>query len=83
MRLAVVLVARDTIVSKAPRRLPLQVVLLAPPLLRAVVSLAIAYRAPPAKWMLTQMHQRLALLVQPVRIAAPVQQVVRIVLPVK
>ena len=83
MRIAVVLVARDTIVWLAPRRLPLQVVLLAPTLLRAVVSLAIAFRAPPAKWMLTQMHQRLALLVQPVRIAAPVQQVVRIVLPVK
>ena len=83
MRIAVVLVARDTIVWLAPRRLPLQVVLLAPTLLRAVVSLVIAFRAPPAKWMLTQMHQRLALLVQPVRIAAPVQQVVRIVLPVK
>ena len=83
MRIAVVLVARDTIVWLAPRRLPLQVVLLAPPLPRAVVSLVIAFRAPLAKWMLIQMHQRLALLVQPVRIAAPVQQVVHIVLPVK
>ena len=83
MRLAVVIVARDTIVSKAPRRLPLQVVLLAPTLLWAVASLVIAFRVQPAKWMLILMQQRIALLVQPVRIAAPAQQVVRIVRPVK
>jgi hypothetical protein len=53
LRLAVVLVARDTIVWLAPRRLPLQVVLLAPTLLRAVVSLAIVFRAPPADTMMT------------------------------
>ena len=82
LRLAVVIVARDTFVSKAPRRLPLQVVLLAPTLLWAVVSLVIAFRVQPAKWMLILMQQRIALLVQPGNIAAAAQQAVRIVLPV-
>ena len=80
MRIAVVLVARDTIVWLAPRRLPLQVVLLAPTLLWAVVSLVIAFRVQPAKWMLILMQQRIALLVHPVNIAAAAQQAVRIVL---
>ena len=80
LRIAVMIVARDTIVWLAPRRLPLQVVLLAPTLLWAVASLVIAVRVQPAKWMLILMQQRIALLVQPGNIAAAAQQAVRIVL---